>query len=161
MKSNSRRLIRIVAYARTNNIDTSNSFSGSINQQFKAIHCWAKFNKCEVVAKYEDKCVFGLHKKPPGLKKLLRDFYHDYIGASYVVVCEFNRITRSIEVYEWFQNETICQGVNLISLSESCSYTTNLVNEEKPFSNSYLATIKKSSENLQAWLKRFKIMRFK
>jgi hypothetical protein len=143
MNSYYQRLIPIVAYARTNNLDTSSSFSGSINEQFESINCWAKFNKCKVVAEYADKCVSGLHKEPPGLKTLVHDFNHGLLGASYIVVCEFNRITRCMEVYKWFQSETIYLGVSLISLSESCSCAPNLTNQEKAFLNSYLETINK------------------
>lgn len=143
MNSYYQRLIPIVAYARTNNLDTSSSFSGSINEQFESINCWAKFNKCKVVAEYSDKCVSGFHKQPPTLSTLVHDFNYGLLDASYIVVCGFNRITRSIDVYEWFQNETICLGVSLISLSESCSCSPNLVNQEMAFLNTYFANINK------------------
>lgn len=143
MNSYNQRLIPIVAYARTNSLDTSSSFSGSIKEQFESINCWAKFNKCEVVAEYSDKCVSGLHKKPPSLNELVHDFNHGLLGASYIVVCEFNRITRCMGVYKWFQSETIYLGVSLISLSESCSCSPNLTNQEKAFLNNYLETINK------------------
>ncbi len=156
MNSYSKRLIPVVAYARTHNIDTSSSFSGSINEQFEAIHCWAKFNSCEVVAEYEDKCVSGLNKKPPCLFQLIHDVGHGLISARYIVVCGFNRITRSIEVYSRFQSETRYLGVSLISLSESCSYTPNLVNQEKRFIDTFLATTNKKHKTLLAFLKSFK-----
>ncbi len=143
MNSYYQRLIPIVAYARTNNLDTSGSFSGSINEQFESINCWAKFNKCKVVAEYADKCVSGFHKQPPALSTLVHDFNYGLLNASYIVVCGFNRITRCMEVYEWFQSETIYLGVSLISLSESCSYSPSLANQEMTFLNTFLATTDK------------------
>jgi len=143
MNSYYQRLIPIVAYARTNNLNTSSSFSGAINEQFESINCWAKFNKCKVVAEYADKCISGFHKQPPALSTLVHDFNYGLLGASYIVVCEFNRITRCMEVYEWFQSETIYLGVSLISLSESCSYSPNLANQEMTFLNTFLATTDK------------------
>jgi len=143
MNSYYQRLIPIVAYARTNNLDTSSSFSGSINEQFESINCWAKFNKCKVVAEYADKCVSGFHKQPPALSTLVHDFNYGLLDASYIVVCGFNRITGCMEVYEWFQSETIYLGVSLISLSESCSYSPNLANQEMTSLNTFLATTDK------------------
>lgn len=143
MNSYYQRLIPIVAYARTNNLDTSSSFSGSINEQFESINCWAKFNNCKVVAEYADKCVSGFHKQPPALSTLVHDFNYGLLGSSYIVVCEFNRITRCMEVYEWFQSKTIYLGVSLISLSESCSYSPNFANQEMTFLNTFLATTDK------------------
>lgn len=134
MKNSEKPLVQVVAYARTSSEDTASSFCGSIEQQFEAIDYWAKFNNCEVIGRYKDEDISGLHKNPPGLTEMVDDIDSGRVWAFYVVVCQFNRITRNISVYNWYKYTILTIGLDTISLSESCTSIPELLDHQCRFS---------------------------
>ena len=112
--------IPIAAYARTNNSNTKGSYCGSIQDQLNAISYWAKYNNCKVVREYKDECISGFKKCPPDLIWLTNDIEEKKILVKYVVVCQFNRISRNAVIHMWFQEKLDMLKIKLISLSESC-----------------------------------------
>lgn len=112
--------IPIAAYARTNNVNTTGSYCGSIQEQINAIGYWAKYNNFKVVSEYKDECVSGNDKFPPELTQLANDLEEKKIKIKYVAVCELSRISRNLQVSMWFHNKLDISKIKLISLSESC-----------------------------------------
>ncbi|OKY24968.1 recombinase family protein [Thalassotalea sp. PP2-459] len=113
--------IPILAYARTNSLDTTNSLCGSIEQQFEAINYWARYNDCEVVGRYQDAAVSGTHERPPGLTEMIDTLDRFELFARYIVVCSTTRITRNLVVYDWYKCMTDTIDIETISLSDSWS----------------------------------------
>ena len=117
--------IPIVSYARTNNSLSKGSFCGSVKEQHDAIKFWAKFNNCHIIEEYQDECISGITKKPVGLNRLINDIKDNKIQIEYVLVCQFNRVSRNLGVFHWFKKELNLANIKLISLSESCEYNLN------------------------------------
>jgi len=126
-------ILPVITYARTSKINTKESQCGSIVEQLEAMRHWARFNQCKIIKEYKDECISGLDKNPPGLSHMLDDIKHALIDPAYIVVCNFSRITRNLEVYDCYRYVTTSIMVNTISLSESCTCIPELLDHECKF----------------------------
>lgn len=138
----------VITYAKTNSINTKDSYCGSIEEQIEAMRYWARLNQSTILKEYRDECVSGFNKIPPSLFEMLDAIKHGLIVPTYVVVCDFTRVSRNIKVSEYYRSVTKSKSVNTISLSD---YYTNIpeqldndckFNSESSFVNSFFKNLK-------------------